>query len=273
MLMSSSSSSSEDEFLEMLTRQQMVNQRPLRRMYRMYTRACVDDYDDVDFRKYFRLQKEAFWRLHSMVRQELDGDNRRSRELTAEHKLLAVLRLFACGNMEQTAADYIGISQPTVANILPSVCDAILRHLKAVIHMPRTEQERLAKATAFAELADFPRCIGAIDCTHIRIISPGGDISEAFRNRHGYFSLNVQTISDANLRIENVVARWPGSAHDQTIFSQSNVHQELENGMYGDYVIVADSGYANTFYICTPFTRHRNLDQLTAAEKEYQKSI
>lgn len=83
----------------------------------------------------------------------------------------------------------------------------------------------------------------------------------------------MQTISDANLRIENVVARWPGSAHDQTIFSQSNVHQELENGVHGDYVIVADSGYANTFYICTSFTRHRNLDQLTAAEKEYQKSI
>lgn len=175
--------------------------------------------------------------------------------------------------MEQTAADYIGISQPTVANILPSVCDAILRNLHAVIHMPRTEQERLAKATAFAELADFPRCIGAIDCTHIRIISPGGDISEAFRNRHGYFSLNVQTISDANLRIENVVARWPGSTHDETIFIQSNVHQEFENGAYGDYVIVDDGGYANTFYLCTPFTRHRNLDQLTPAQKAYQKSI
>lgn len=167
MVLSSSSSSAEDEFLGMLAQQHMVNRRPPRRKYRMYTRACVVDYDDVNFRKYFRLKKEAFWRLHSMVRQELDGDRRRSRELTAEHKLLAVLRLFACGNMDQTAADYIGISQPTVANILPSVCDAILRHLHAVIHMPRTEQERLVKATAFAELADFPRCIGAIDCTHV----------------------------------------------------------------------------------------------------------
>lgn len=44
-----------------------------------------------------------------------------SRELTAEHKLLAVLRIFACGNFEQTAADYIGISQPSMANILPKV--------------------------------------------------------------------------------------------------------------------------------------------------------
>lgn len=80
------SSSSEDELLEELAQQQMVIQRPPRRMYRMYTRACVDNYDDVDFRKYFRLKKEAFWRLHSMVRQHSDGDRRRTRELTAEHK-------------------------------------------------------------------------------------------------------------------------------------------------------------------------------------------
>lgn len=86
-----------------------------------------------------------------MVLQELDGERRRSRKLNAEHKLLAVLRLFACGNTEQTAADYIGILQPSVANILPSVCDAILRHL----HKPRTGRERFAAATAFAELADF----------------------------------------------------------------------------------------------------------------------
>lgn len=99
-----------------------------------------------------------------------------SRELTPEHKLLAVLRLFACGNFEQTAADYIGISQSTVSRILPSVCKAILKHLPRFIWMPQTEEERLSKAAAFAEIADFPRCIGAIDCTHVKIVSPGGEI-------------------------------------------------------------------------------------------------
>ncbi|XP_055839397.1 putative nuclease HARBI1 [Episyrphus balteatus] len=266
------SSSSEDD-VEIFEEEETRNQRSPRRQYRMSSRACVADYEDIDFRKYFRLKKVAFRRLHSMVVQDLDGDRRRSRELTAEHKLLAVLRLLACGNMEQTAADYAGISQPTVANILPAVCDAILRQLDEFIWMPRTNEERLQKATSFARLGNFPRCIGAIDCTHVRIISPGGDISEAFRNRHGYFSINVQTISDANLKVQNVVARWPGSAHDQTIFRQSNVCLQLENGVHGDFVIVADSGYANTFFLCTPFTRHRNLDELTPAERIYQKSI
>lgn len=138
-----------------------------------------------------------------------------SRELTAEQKLLAVLRMIACGNFQQTAADYIGIAQTTVAKILPSVkkmhfihflhfypffsipvikvCDAILLHFHEFVRMPQTENERLVKAAAFAEIADFPRCIGAIDCTHIRMFSPGGDIVSvsytAFHNKLHRFTL------------------------------------------------------------------------------------
>lgn len=39
---------------------------------------------------------------------------------------------------------------------------------------------------AFYRFAKFPSVIGAIDCTHIKIQSPGGgDQAELFRNRKG----------------------------------------------------------------------------------------
>lgn len=99
-----------------------------------------------------------------------------SRELTAETKLLGILRYLACGNFQQTAADYIGISQATISKILMPVCGATLTLSDRYIRMPATEQECLVKAADFADIAGFPRCIGAIDCTHIRINSPGGEI-------------------------------------------------------------------------------------------------
>lgn len=170
----------------------------VRRPYRTFERSIVADFDDVDFYKYFRLRKNAFWRLHGMVCDAIGGDARRyvvclfrfifvflfllrvyfysSRELTAENKLLGVLRLLACGNFQQTAGDYIGISQPTMSRMLPGVCDAILHYFQDIVHMPRTQRECLMKANAFADIAGFPRCIGAIDCTHVKISSPGGDI-------------------------------------------------------------------------------------------------
>jgi hypothetical protein len=40
----------------------------------------------------------------------------------------------------------------------------------------------------------FPRVIGAIDCTLIRIQSPGGEDADIFRSRKGFFAINVQTV-------------------------------------------------------------------------------
>lgn len=48
-----------------------------RREYRTLQRAVVDDFDDVEFHRYFRLKKESFWTLHAMVRERIDGDPRR----------------------------------------------------------------------------------------------------------------------------------------------------------------------------------------------------
>lgn len=44
----------------------------------------------------------------------------------------------------------------------------------------------------FYEIAHFPSVIGCIDCIHIHIVNPGGNNGEIFRNRKGWFSLNVQ---------------------------------------------------------------------------------
>jgi hypothetical protein len=42
---------------------------------------------------------------------------------------------------------------------------------------------------------------------------PGGPNAETHRNRKQFFSINVQTIADAVLKIRNIVARWPGASH------------------------------------------------------------
>ena len=74
--------------------------------------------------------------------------------------------------------------------------------------------------------------VGAIDCTHIPVLSPGGDNAEVFRNRKGYFSLNVQAICDANRIITNIVVRWPGRTHydriGSRIFENSAIHDYFE---------------------------------------------
>jgi len=46
---------------------------------------------------------------------------------------------------------------------------------------------------------ELPRIDGAIDCTHIRLTHTRfQDIEEIYRNRKGYFSLNVQVYRSAS---------------------------------------------------------------------------
>jgi hypothetical protein len=85
------------------------------------------------------------------------------------------------------------------------------------------------------------------DCTHVAIQSPGGESAELFRNRKGYFSLNVQAVVSANLLFENVVSKWHGSAHDATIFSNSRLFARLETGEIADGYLLGDAGYCNGY--------------------------
>ena len=45
-------------------------------------------------------------------------------------------------------------------------------------------------------------------------------------------------ICDADLLITNVVALWPGSAHDARIFRSCNLAQRLELGSYTHIIIM-----------------------------------
>lgn len=53
--------------------------------------------------------------------------------------------------------------------------------------------------------------------------------------------------------ILDVVSRWPGSAHDSTIFTNSNLCDRLRQREFGhDSVLVVDSAYPPERYVCKP---------------------
>lgn len=62
-----------------------------------------------------------------------------------------------------------------------------------------------------------------------------------------FFSLNVQAVCNANLEITDIVARWPGSVHDSTIF-HNNLRVNFENYMYRNALLLGDSGYPSSSF-------------------------
>lgn len=109
----------------------------------------------------------------------------RSRYISPLNRLLIALRFFASGSFQVVVSDFIGCCRSTVCVILPQVSSAIARLRPQFIKMPTSADDMREASMAFYRFASFPSVIGAIDCTHIKIQSPGGDQAELFRNRKG----------------------------------------------------------------------------------------
>lgn len=55
----------------------------------------------------------------------------------------------------------------------------------------------------------------------------------------------------------DIVARWPGSAHDSTIFLNSSKRWKFELSQMGDSLLVGDSSYTVKKYVMTPIANPR----------------
>lgn len=88
-------------------------------------------------------------------------------------QILLVLRFCATGCMLQTVGDFAGIHKSTASQIIKKVIYIIASLAPEYISMPNTQQKIDEVKRKFYTIARFPRVIGAIDCTHVKIISPG----------------------------------------------------------------------------------------------------
>nr|CAD7267541.1 unnamed protein product [Timema shepardi] len=112
----------------------------------------------------------------------------------------------------------------------------------------------------FYEIRGFPGVVACVDGTHIPIKNPGGVRPEIYRNRHGWFSLNVQVAAGANMEIVDVSCRRGGSFHDATIFESSGLRKDFEEGRMhqGNPQSMAETRY-NRAYISTRNVVERTL--------------
>ncbi|KAJ8937733.1 hypothetical protein NQ318_009143 [Aromia moschata] len=101
---------------------------------------------------------------------------------------------------------------------------------------------------------NFPGVIGAIDCTHVAIITPTEE-EHNYVNRKGYHSKNVQVICDYNLKILNINPQFPGSTHDLYIWRMSQAKVQLErcfNDGDRNSWLLGDSGYPQQPWLMIP---------------------
>lgn len=172
------------------------------------------------------------------------------------------MRFLATGCFQREDGDLHNVSQASVSRCVHKVLTSIASLKDRFIYFPTNDELRQLEIEFFQK-SGFPGVIGAIDCTHVPIVSPGGNDAELFRNRKGWFSINVQIMCDSKMIIRNIVASWQGSTHDSRIFNESTLREKLLTLPARNHIL-GDQGYPCMQYLLTPLQNPQ-----TAAERRY----
>ncbi|KAK4872749.1 hypothetical protein RN001_014778 [Aquatica leii] len=133
----------------------------------------IEEMDDLSFYRRFRLTKPTTISLLEMIEVQLEFDNDCNNSVSPINQLLTALLFYASSAHQLNIGDLMHMDQSTVSRIVKKVSEVLASLHNQFIKMPTSPEELLSDQNNFYRVARFPRIIGCIDGTHIKIRSPG----------------------------------------------------------------------------------------------------
>jgi len=196
-------------------------------------RLQLADLTDDKVFEMIRFPRGSVEEICEMISGKLERPTRRSSAIPVETQVLAALQFYGTGSFQWMVGRSVGLSQTAVSGIIDDVTSALCELAPAHIAFPIHQRSILNSKLDFRSFAQFPNVLGAIDGTHIAIKAPS-DAEDAFVNRKGVHTINVQGVCDSKMKLMNVVAKWPGSTHDSFMWRQSGLRKRFEDGHMPD---------------------------------------
>ncbi|XP_055919623.1 putative nuclease HARBI1 [Eupeodes corollae] len=180
----------------------------------------LEELDDGEFYSRYRFDKTTVRFLVENLDIQ-DPITNRGLPISPDLQVLVTLHFFGRNVHQSDVGALHGMVQSTVGKIIKNIAKRIASLLPHFIQFPSSPAELNDMKSGFYNIARFPKVIGAIDCTHVQIKRParivGPIMAGHYINRKGYYSLNVQIVTDHKCRIIDIVARSRGSLHDSNI--------------------------------------------------------
>ena len=171
-----------------------LNQRARRRERVFRDRSNpLDQWNDIDMFKKYRFSRLACINIIEMLEEQLEHPTKRNHALPASLQVFIGLRFFGHGSiLDDSGAEPHGVSVPTACRAVKRVAKALCRIQSRVIKWPSTNEEVREKQRRFQAVDGFPRIVGAVDCTHIRLFDVIlGENEFAYVNRKGKEYINI----------------------------------------------------------------------------------
>jgi DDE superfamily endonuclease len=123
---------------------------------------------------------------------------------------------------------------------------AILAHEGEFVRWPTQEERREISDRIHAD-SGFPDCIGFADGTLFPLATkPMLNGEDWFNKRKRQYAIATLVVCDHDKRIRYLYTGWPGSVHDQRIYTNTDIAQQSEAFFSPGQYLLADTGYAPT---------------------------
>ena len=205
----------------------------------------LETMNDKKLFKRYRFNRDSIYVICDLLREDLERATTRSHALSAEVQVLIALRFYASGAFLEVIGDTFNVDKATVSRVVLCVSELLHGMANDFIIWPEDDEEKKLIQRGFYEISRFPKILGCIDCTHVRIIRPTRpddamqalefeeeeeeeeaemppmpNYEAAFVNRKGFHSINVQAVCDHRgiviLNIQNSSSRRI-SCYQQTL--------------------------------------------------------
>ncbi|KAG8233154.1 hypothetical protein J437_LFUL014106 [Ladona fulva] len=208
------------------------------------------------FRGLYRLTKDLARAAIEELRPVL-AVGQRVTHIRIEIKVLCALHFYGQGSYQRSVgSDSQGaLSQPSVIRAIKEVTEGLNspQILGNWIKFPRWQNERAEAIRKNYQATGIPGVLGYVDGTHVAVKAPREEEHLYFNRKH-YHSINAQIVCDSDLKITNILSRYPGSTHDSFVWVNSGVRERLMDmwAMGERCWLLGDSGYPHEPWLHTP---------------------
>lgn len=227
---------------------------------------------DMDmFEGFLKMSRKTFNYVCSLVSEPMSKSRKYSFSdgtvISLLDRVAIALRRLKSGDSLVSLGETFGTHRSIVSQITWSFVEAVeengLHHLK----WPDTEEEMLNIKAKFESIQGLPNCCGAVDITHIKMMSSSSPFdTEVWIDNMNNQSMVMQAIVDSDMRFRDVVSGWPGKMTEPYVLSTSKFFELCEKGnrLNGNKIklsddtelreyIVGDSGYPSLPWLVTPY--------------------
>jgi hypothetical protein len=215
--------------------------------------------NDAEFKDKYRMTRSSFWLIVELIKDHPVFQSKRKKQAPVEHQLMILLCFLGTegnGMSDRKGRSLFRMGKGTLRKYKDRVVEAILDCLfEGFVKWPDPDERRLISERIRSEFG-LPNCIGVADGTLLPLaFRPSTEDYADYKGRKMLYTLTMLVINDDERRIRYFNAGWPGSTHDDRVFRNSRIVQELDNHFEETQYIIGDSAYSPQNFMVSTFKK------------------